>query len=136
VPLLTDDIRDKIAQRLGTMTRPVTMVVHGDEGNEESDVLLQLTRELAALSENLSVDQGTAGTAPGSDLFPVLSFRVDGGKDPGVRFYGAPTGYEFSALLEDLVDLGTGKTQLSAAGREKLAAVTQPVVIKVFSTPT
>jgi alkyl hydroperoxide reductase subunit AhpF len=134
MPLLNEEVRKKVSQRLEMMTRPVTMVVYAGD-DEESEVLRTMTSELAELTDKLSVEEGT-GSPDGSDLQPALAFRVDGQAGPGVRFYGAPTGYEFSSLLEGLVDLGTGKTALSAATREKLAALTQPVTLKVFTTPT
>lgn len=45
-------------------------------------------------------------------------------------------GYEFSALIADLVDVSTGTTDLSEETREYLSALTEDVNIKVFTTPT
>jgi glutaredoxin-like protein len=57
-------------------------------------------------------------------------------KNNGIRFYGAPSGYEFAALIEDIVDVSNGKTSLSARTKEKLKEVSKPIRIQVFSTPT
>jgi alkyl hydroperoxide reductase subunit AhpF len=53
-----------------------------------------------------------------------------------VRFFGLPAGYEFAALLDDIVDVSRGRTQLSAATREAVAALPGPLHLQVFVTPT
>jgi alkyl hydroperoxide reductase subunit AhpF len=59
-----------------------------------------------------------------------------GERDTGIRFYGAPAGYEFSALIDAVVAASLGRSGLSDASRSQLASVTSPVRIKVFVTPT
>jgi len=54
----------------------------------------------------------------------------------GVRYYGIPSGYEFSSLLEDLVDASKGTTRLADSTKQKLKVIDKPVHIKVFVTPT
>lgn len=56
--------------------------------------------------------------------------------DPGIRFLGAPLGYEFSNLLEAITRVASRDAGLSDASLEKLALVTAPTTIEVFSTPT
>ena len=58
------------------------------------------------------------------------------GEDTRMRFLGAPTGYEFVPLVEAVLLAGTGKVDLEPESEQKLAAVTTPTNIKVFSTPT
>lgn len=53
-----------------------------------------------------------------------------------VRFVGLPGGYEFSALLADVVDVSKARTDLSEATREAVRALDAPVLIQVFVTPT
>lgn len=132
--IITDEVRGRIQQRLNTMQLPVDVVVYGD-GGEESGVLVELVQEMAELSDKIRVQLET-GVAPGIEQVPALVFRDHQGHDPGIRYYGVPVGYEFTVLLDDLIDLGTGKTQLSARTKDALASVTTPTVIKVFVTPT
>jgi glutaredoxin-like protein len=68
------------------------------------------------------------------DKIPAIA--LVGKKKYGIRFFGAPSGYEFMALIEDIVDVSTGKTKLSTQTKEKLRNVTKPVHIQVFTTPT
>jgi thiol-disulfide isomerase/thioredoxin len=68
---------------------------------------------------------------------------VDNGRDalaitsnaPTVRFLGLPSGYEFSALVADIIDVSKGQTTLKAATRELARAITRPVHLQVFVTP-
>ena len=50
--------------------------------------------------------------------------------------YGLPSGYEFGALVDAILDVSSGDSGLSAPTREALAAVSGPVHLQVFSTPT
>ncbi len=52
------------------------------------------------------------------------------------RFIGAPAGYEFSTLIQDIIDLSTSNIALEDETREYLRNLQQPVDIKVFTTPT
>jgi glutaredoxin-like protein len=56
--------------------------------------------------------------------------------DHGVRFAGIPAGHEFTSLINDLVMVGRRDSGLSAATREFLAKLDQPVYLEVFVTPT
>jgi glutaredoxin-like protein len=53
-----------------------------------------------------------------------------------VRYFGIPAGYEFSTLVEDLIDVSKGTTKLREKTREILATVDQDLHIQVFVTPT
>ena len=78
------------------------------------------------------------------DKEKVKEFNIDkipaialvGKKSYGIRFYGAPSGYEFAALIEDIVDVSNGKTSLLTQTKEKLKKITKPIHIQVFTTPT
>ena len=65
----------------------------------------------------------------------VPAFVCKGAARGRVRFFGIPSGYEFSGLIADLVDVSTGTTSLSDETREYLSALTENVNIKVFTTP-
>jgi glutaredoxin-like protein len=61
---------------------------------------------------------------------------IIGNRSDGVRYYGIPSGYEFSSLLEDLVDVSRGATRLADTTKQRLKVIEKPVHIKVFVTPT
>lgn len=61
---------------------------------------------------------------------------LEGAAKGKVRFYGLPAGYEFSTLIQSLIDVSSGAPDLADATVEALAGITQDVHIQVFVTPT
>jgi glutaredoxin-like protein len=57
-------------------------------------------------------------------------------KDYGIRFYGIPSGYEFSSIIEDIMMVAEGESGLSAETKAWAAALESPVHLQVFVTPT
>lgn len=57
-------------------------------------------------------------------------------KDFGIRFYGIPSGYEFSTLIEVIKMVSSGKTGLSVDLEEKIKTINSDVDLQVFVTPT
>jgi glutaredoxin-like protein len=105
----------------------------------------QIVEEVAALSDKLSVEiqnfvvDKAVADLYGIDKIPAIAVlaTVDGQeKDYGLRFYGIPSGYEFTSLIEDVIAVSRGETALKPKTKEALAKVTRPVHIQVFVTPT
>ncbi len=67
---------------------------------------------------------------------PVIVFLNDQGEDTGIRFYGIPSGYEFTTFIEDVIMISSGKHQLSDKAVEEISKIDKPIEIKVFVTPT
>jgi alkyl hydroperoxide reductase subunit AhpF len=57
-------------------------------------------------------------------------------KDYGIRMYGLPSGYEFGALVDAILDVSSGDSGLSEPTRAALKEIARPVHLQVFSTPT
>ena len=73
------------------------------------------------------------------DKIPAIAVvRVEDGveRDYGVRFYGIPSGYEFTSVIEDIVDVSKGDSGLQPKSKEAVAGITEPVHFQVFVTPT
>lgn len=68
------------------------------------------------------------------DKIPAIA--VLGKKDYGVRFYGIPSGYEFTSLATAIVDVSTGESRLAQKSKDLLKKVDNAVHIQVFVTPT
>jgi glutaredoxin-like protein len=66
----------------------------------------------------------------------IPAFILQGHAKGAVRFFGVPAGYEFSTLIEDLIDVSTGKTQLTEKTHGALPSIEQDLHIQVFVTPT
>ncbi|TET37143.1 MAG: phosphoribosylaminoimidazolesuccinocarboxamide synthase [Planctomycetota bacterium] len=67
------------------------------------------------------------------ERIPGLVFL--GERDNGIRFYGVPSGYLFTTLLEAILLVGRGEVKLGFDTQAKLAAVKSPMHLKVFVTP-
>jgi len=68
---------------------------------------------------------------------PALIILDENGKDYGVRFYGIPSGHEFSTLIDDIVTFSKGPVpNLSPETIEQLKKIDHEVRIQVFVTPT
>jgi glutaredoxin-like protein len=100
----------------------------------------QLINELAALNDKIRVEiydfvaNADKRYEYGIDKVPALA--VVGEKDYGLRFYGLPYGYEFQTLLEAVINVSQGKTDISDRTREMLKGVKTLVHIQVFVTLT
>jgi glutaredoxin-like protein len=96
----------------------------------------QLVQELAALNDKIMVEVydfvADAGKAKeyGVDKIPALA--IIGEKDYGVRIYGIPYGYELQTLIEAVINVSRGRTDLSDKTKVILAEVKAPVHIQVF----
>ena len=100
----------------------------------------QILDEVVGLSDKLHLevqdfvaDQAQA-TAAGITEIPAIV--LEGQNKGALRFIGVPSGYEFSTLIEDLVDVSRGTTELEPHTREIVAGLTSPVHLQVFVTPT
>ncbi|MGH7972291.1 MAG: protein disulfide oxidoreductase, partial [Limisphaerales bacterium] len=68
------------------------------------------------------------------DKVPATVIR--NGRDYGIRYYGMPAGYEFSTVLDAILDVSKGESGLAEESRETLSQLSQPVHLEVFVTPT
>lgn len=100
----------------------------------------QLVQEVAELSDRVTsevydfVADKEQVTAYGIDKIPAIA--IVGSKDYGVRFYGIPSGYEFTGLIETIIAVSKGESGLSESTKAALAALEKPVHLQVFVTPT
>jgi alkyl hydroperoxide reductase subunit AhpF len=100
----------------------------------------ELLEEVTALSEKLHLETkdfvGDKQEADSLGVTRIPGFVLQGRAKGQVRYFGIPAGYEFSTLIEDLIDVSKGTTDLSDKTREALATVDQDLHIQVFVTPT
>jgi glutaredoxin-like protein len=139
--LIRDEDAVQIRERLQQMVSPVKLVHFTQELNLELGAeTLQLVKELAALSDKLSLQvfnfllDTEKAAEYGVDKVPATVIRNE--KDYGIRFYGLPAGYEFSTLLDAVLVVSKGDSGLQANSRNKLAQLSKPLHLEVFVTPT
>jgi len=141
MPLIDDSLRAELRNRLAEMDKPVKLVVFTQELEcqycKDNHGLME---ELAELTDKISVElynyqlDNEKVREYGIEMIPATA--IVGEKDYGIRFYGIPAGYEFSSLLEDILDVSRGRPEVDGEIEKKLSELTKPVHVKVFVTPT
>ncbi len=139
--IIRDDDATEIRERLREMVEPVKLIHFTQELNLEYGLeTRRLLEEVAALSDKLTLEvhnyliDKEKVAEYGVDKVPATVIR--NGKDYGIRFYGIPAGYEFSTFLDAILNVSKGDSGLKSESKEKLAAVTEPLHLEVFVTPT
>jgi glutaredoxin-like protein len=104
----------------------------------------KLLEEVSSLSEQIKLDvrdflaDEALAQQYGVDKIPGLAILRDGEPpvDYGIRLYGIPSGYEFTTLIQDILMVSQGESDLSPATLERVATIDRPVHIQVYVTPT
>lgn len=100
----------------------------------------QLVEEINSLSDKIDLEiydfEGDKDKASSYGVDKIPAIAVLGEKDFGIRFYGIPSGYEYTSLIEAIVDVSKGKTGLSQKTKEALKGLSRDIRIQVFVTPT
>lgn len=140
--VLSEEQSAQLKSELGhNLTNAVTLTVFTQEFEcNYCKETRELVHELASLSDKIRVQvfdflkDKERTSEYGIDKAPAMV--IEGRKRNQAKFYGVPAGYEFSTLIKDLVQASKDETGLSPATRKTLSAITVPVHIKVFVTPT
>jgi glutaredoxin-like protein len=132
--LLRNDFKNKLVD-------PVKIVMFTQEMEcRYCNETRRLAQEIGGLSDKITteiydfVKDADKAKEYGIDKIPALA--IIGKKDYGVRYYGIPYGYELQTLIEAIVNVSKGTTDLSEKTKAVLKDVKAPVNIKVFVTLT
>ena len=100
----------------------------------------QLAQELSTLNDKITTEVydfvTNADKAKEFKVEKIPALVILGKKDYGVRIYGVPYGYELQTLINAVVNVSRGTTDLSDKTKTILADVKSPVHIQVFVTLT
>lgn len=143
--LISDRDREILKQEFAAMDQPVRLVMFTqDKECQYCKETRQIVEELAELSDKIEAEihdfvaDKDVAEAYQIDKIPAIAV-VRGGdqpKDYGIRYFGIPSGYEFSSLIEDILMVSTGESGLSAETKRVIADLKTPVHLQVFVTPT
>jgi glutaredoxin-like protein len=145
--LISDQVKKQVQTYFQDLKNEVVLVFFGSKtGNCEYCALTrQLLEELAGLSEKISLEIFDLEEDPaeaaryGVDKAPgiVIAGREnDQLIDYRIRFYGIPSGGEFTALVNDIVMVARRDSGLAAETRKFLSSLTGPINLQVFVTPS
>ncbi|MGD2148560.1 MAG: thioredoxin family protein [Anaerolineae bacterium] len=141
MPLLNEEIKEQVKEQLADLAGPVRLIMFTQEfecmycaeTRKLVEEVSQLSEDLTADIYNFVVDEDKAQEL-GVDKIPAVA--IVGDEDYGIRFYGIPSGYEFTSLLEAIRIAAAGESDLSQETVEFLSSLSEPVHMQVFVTPT
>ena len=143
--LLSKKDRQQLSERFAELAKPVKLIVFTQEFEcQYCRETRQIAEELASLSDQISIeiydfldDQEIAGQYSVDKILATVIVQ-DGteAQDFGIRYFGVPAGYEFTSLVEDVMMIGSGESGLNVTTKEWAAALSDPVHLQVFVTPT
>lgn len=100
----------------------------------------ELLEEVKGFSEKISLEiyyfVKDADIVKKYNIDKIPATVILGDRDYGIRFYGVPAGYEFTSLIEDIIDVSRRVPNLSKDILIELAKVDRPVHIQVLISPT
>jgi glutaredoxin-like protein len=141
--LMDQDTQRQVRDLLSAVTSPVTLRMFTQEFEcSYCKETRQIVEEVADLSDKVNVE--VADLVENKDLaeslnidkIPAIVVQGEDGKDYGIRFFGIPSGYEFTSLLESIILVGTGSFELTENTRAFLDSLEAPLNLQVFVTPT
>jgi glutaredoxin-like protein len=147
---LSATLRKQLGEIFRELPRPVTLLVFtgaDSEGTpcETCDEARDLIQEIASISDGrvraelYDVEKDAAMASIYSiDKTPAIVVLGDESsrRDFGIRFFGAPAGYELATLIEDIRMASTGETELRKETVDALTHLTSPLHLQVFVTPS
>lgn len=139
--LLQDEDRTKVQEFFQAVEHPVKLVVFTESTEcEYCEMTRELVTELAGLNDQITVEihdlteDGEVAKQYNIDKAPAIALVGD--KDYGIRFFGVPAGYEFTSLVEGIVDVGRRDHGLPEDIVRKLEQIDRPVHMQAMVTPT
>ncbi len=140
---IDDKLKSDLQRYFAALTKKVKLVLFTQDFEcQYCRETRELLTELSAVSDKVELEiksfdkDKDSAEKFGVDKIPATILLDENGSDYGIKYYGIPSGYEFSSLLEDIIMFGTGQTQLSESLIEKIKSIKYPVHFQVFVTPT
>lgn len=130
-----------LKKKLSDMKDPVKILFFKPkDGCQFCDQIEQIASQVTNINPKLSAEiiifdpNNAIAKEYEVDAAPVIVLR--GKEKRFVRFYGLPSGYEFSTFISDILDVSKGAPSIDPGLAEKVKKVDFPVHMRVFVTPT
>lgn len=139
--LLNDKDREHIKTMFRQLENEVTLTLFSQDiecqyCRETHDILDEVTTLSDKLKLNVYNFVTDKEKVEKYNIDKIPATVVEGIKDYGIRYYGIPSGYEFSSLLEDIIDVSRGDSGLTEESKTLIKEITAPIRLQVFVTPT
>jgi glutaredoxin-like protein len=138
--LLDEKTREQVAEILNDMTNKVKFILFKND-SEYSEVTENLITELTEVNEKIQIeshskDEDFEKYGLDKNLFPSMVLLDSEDKDLGIKFYGIPSGHEFSTLLQNIIMVSNSKVNFSEETQNKIKTIDKKIRIRAFVTPT
>jgi glutaredoxin-like protein len=145
--MINTEIQKQLEEAFADLKKPVSILFFGSKMRacEYCEHTLSLLNEVAELSDRISVqvfdidEDPEASQKYGVERVPGIVITAQDRNEItnyGLHFSGIPAGHEFSSLIQSMLMVSRGDSGLSQPAREYLKALTQPVELQVFVTPS
>ncbi|MEM1988303.1 MAG: thioredoxin family protein [Candidatus Woesearchaeota archaeon] len=136
--ILDNETKLEVKKILSSMNSPVEILFFDNGKTYYGKEIKELLNELAELNSNIVLkiynESSKEVQEHKIDKFPAIVLK---GKNKGtIRFFGIPSGYEFSTLLEDLKMLSSGEVELPKEVIDYAKNLKEDLHLMVFVTPT
>ena len=133
--------RDYINQVFRLVEDPVTLTFFTQEHeNQTVKETREILEELASISDKIILNEYDfdkhKDKASSFQISQVPGTVLAGKKDYGIRYYGAPSGYLVSSVIENIILLSKDESELSQRTKEKLKSIVKPVRLQIMATST
>ncbi len=101
-----------------------------------------ILKEISELSDKIELETKNFVTDKedvekyGVDKVPATIFLTAEEEDTRIKFYGIPSGYEFTSLIETIAMLSKRDSGLSEKTKERIKKIDKKMNIQVFVTPS
>jgi len=137
---IEEGLLEKVGEIFRKLKKDVKIYFFVDTENEckYCEDILYILKSLAGLSDKITIIERDHKSEEvkkyNIPMFPAI--LIHGAEEYNVRFFGIPAGYEFGALVEDIVDISTREPEVEPKIAKIVQNIEKPVWIKVFVTPT
>lgn len=100
----------------------------------------EFLEEMVALSDKVHletydlVEDAKKAEEHGIDKIPAI--KLVGDQDLGVRFFGMPMGYEFNVIVDDIIDVSWGTSEMDPETMGNVLPIDERMHVQVFVSPT
>lgn len=140
---IDEKLKGELKKILAVLTKKVNVLFFTQEFEcQYCKETRQILSELAEISDKINLEikdfvkDKDLVEKYNVDKIPATVLLDEEYNDYGVKFYGIPSGYEFSSLLESINIFGTGDTGLAPDVVDSIKNIDKPTHMQVFVTPT
>jgi glutaredoxin-like protein len=138
---LSEKDREQLVKIFKPVTNNVRVVMFTQEFEcDYCRMTREILEEISGFSERITLEthdfvkEADLAKSYGVDKIPATILIGD--RDYGIRFYGVPAGYEFTTLIEDMINVSRRDPGLPKDVLTELSRIDKPVHIKVLISPT